>query len=356
MKSFHLLPALLALLLLLTGCTQPAADANVSADVPANASAGEEPNETVLFAMDTVMQLTVYGDETLLSDAAARIDELEAELSVTSENSEIHALNQTGSGTLSENAADLLGKALALCDQVGGTLDLSIYPVVRAWGFTTGEYTIPDDDLLSELLAHVDYTKIAFDEETGQVSLEPGMEIDLGSVAKGYTGDQLISLFQKAGVTSALINLGGNVQALGGKPDGSPWRIAVQNPFGDGYAGVLEVVDQAVITSGGYERYFEENGQTYWHIMDPDTGAPARSGLVSVTIVGDSGLVCDGLSTALFVMGQENAVNFWRETGGFEAVLISEDGKISITEGLEDRFSLLDQGTSLGDVTVIRHD
>lgn len=352
MKFSRLLPALLALSLLLAGCTQPAPDANASTSADASASA--TPNETILFAMDTVMTLTVYGDEALLSAAAERINGLEAELSVTNEDSEIYALNQAGSGTVSEDAAALLGQALALCGRTGGALDLSIYPVVRAWGFTTGEYGVPADDVLSGLLAHVDYTKIAFDEATGQVSLEPGMEIDLGSVAKGYTSDQLITLFQENGVTSALVNLGGNVQALGSKPDGSPWRIAVQDPLGDGYIGVLDVVDQAVITSGGYERYFEEDGQTYWHIIDPATGAPARSGLISVTIVGDSGLLCDGLSTALFVKGYEDAVDFWRETGDFEMILVLEDGQIALTEGLEDQFS--PANPSAEEVLVIRHD
>ena len=133
------------------------------------------------------------------------------------------------------------------------------------------------------------------------------------------------------------------MQALGSKPDGSPWRIGVQNPLGDGYIGVLEVTDQAVITSGGYERYFVEDGKTYWHIIDPATGAPAHSGLISVTIIGGSGLMCDGLSTALFVMGLEDAAQFWRETGNFEAVFVTEDGQITITEGLTDRFSLADE-------------
>jgi thiamine biosynthesis lipoprotein len=127
----------------------------------------------------------------------------------------------------------------------------------------------------------------------------------------------------------------------------------VQDPVGDGYVGILELTDQAAITSGGYERYFEEDGQTYWHIIDPATGAPARSGLISVTIVGDSGMVCDGLSTALFVMGLDAAAQYWREVGGFQAVLIDEDGQIFITEGLEGKFTPTDADPE--DIQVIRH-
>jgi thiamine biosynthesis lipoprotein len=148
--------------------------------------------------------------------------------------------------------------------------------------------------------------------------------------------------------------LGGNVQALGAKPDGSPWRVAVQDPSGEGYLGVLEIDGQAVITSGGYERYFVEDGVTYWHIIDPTTGTPARSGLISVTIVGDSGLLCDGLSTSLFVMGLEDATQFWQENSGFEAVFVTEDGQITITEGLQDKFSLLEDTGE--EIVVIHHD
>ncbi|MGM9607666.1 MAG: FAD:protein FMN transferase [Oscillospiraceae bacterium] len=335
---------LLLLAFLLTGC---------SGQASTEQTAAAQPVTGTVFAMDTVMDLTIYGGEELLSAAQACIGDLEAKLSVTAETSEIYTVNQNGGGTLSADTTDLLHRALELCGRTNGALDLSIYPVVRAWGFTTGEYRVPDDAELNALLPHVDYTQIALDEENGQVSLASAMEIDLGSVAKGYTGDRLISLLRESGVTSALLNLGGNVQALGSKPDGSPWRIAVRDPFGDGYVGILEITDQAVVTSGGYERYFVENGQTYWHILDPATGAPVRSGLASVTVVGDSGLVCDGLSTALFVMGLEDAADFWRGSDDFEAILVTEGGQVYITEGLEDVFSL-PEDSSLEGVTVIR--
>ena len=144
---------------------------------------------------------------------------------------------------------------------------------------------------------------------------------------------------------SAIFNLGGNVRTAGDKPDGSPWRIGIQTPEAgsSGYLGVLELTgSQAVITSGGYERYFEEDGQTYWHIMDPDTAAPARSGLTSVTVIGADGTVCDALSTALFVMGPEEAADFWRAHPelGVELILVLEDGTVQITQGLEETFTL----------------
>ncbi|MDE6259662.1 MAG: FAD:protein FMN transferase [Oscillospiraceae bacterium] len=302
--------------------------------------------ENIFFAMDTVMTLRLYegGDDALLDEAEARVKELEALWSVTDENSEIYALNRDGEGPLSRSTAELLDTALGMCRRTNGALDISIYPVLRAWGFTTGEYAVPDEDAIAALLPLVDYTQVRWDGT--YASLPDGMEIDLGSVAKGYTGDILSDYLKGNGVTSAMLDLGGNIQTVGAKPDGSPWRVGVRDPEGDGNIGVVEVIDQAVVTSGGYERYFEEDGVRYWHILDPKTGSPARSGLVSVTVVGDCGAVCDALSTALFVMGREGAVAFWLRHGaelGFELVLVEEDGSVTITKGLEGWFALSGQ-------------
>ena len=317
---------LLCALLLLTGCG-------------ARESEESQQYTTTLLAMDTVMDITICGgSQELMDQARERVLTLEGLLSATDPGSEIYALNQTGTAELSEDTAALLARGLELCRETEGALDLSVYPVVRAWGFTTGEYRVPQAGELAELLKHVDYTEIRLS-DSGTAALPEGMELDLGGIAKGYTGDRLMELFRENGVTSALLNLGGNVQALGSKPDGTPWRVAVQSPEGEGYLGYLAISDQAVITSGGYERYFEdEDGTVYWHIMDPATGCPAKNGLISVTVVGEEGAYCDALSTALFVMGEEKAVSFWCAHGDFEMILVTEDGRLLVTEGLTDRF------------------
>ena len=209
--------------------------------------------------------------------------------------------------------------------------------MLRAWGFTTGEYRIPSDEELDALLPSVDWRQVSLGD--GRVTLGPGQMLDLGAVAKGYTGDRLLSLFRESGVTSALVNLGGNVQALGAKPDGSLWRVAVADPLGNGYAGVLETADRAVVTSGGYERYVERDGRIWRHILDPDTGIPVDNGLISVTVVGERGVVCDGLSTALFVMGEGTAEAFWQNSDDFGMILLTGDGRILLTEGLETSFT-----------------
>ena len=302
--------------------------------------------ERTFFAMDTVMTLRLYGggDEALLDAAEDRVKELEALWSVTDENSEIYALNRDGFAALSGDTAALLAGALELCERTDGALDITVCPVVRSWGFTTGKYAVPDSEAIEELLTRVDYTKVTLDEAAGTAAIPAGVEIDFGSVAKGYTGDVLSGLLKVYGVESAILDLGGNIQTVGAKPDGSPWRIGVRDPEDEaGYIGVVSVSDKAVVTSGGYERYFEQDGVRYWHILDPKTGRPARSGLASVTVVGDAGAVCDALSTALFVMGREGAVDFWcqyRDELGFELIILDEAGAVTITAGLEDSFTL----------------
>lgn len=320
--------ALLSAAFLLTGCS----------GAPA-----QEPETATFFAMDTAMDFTVYGDAALLDEAETLISSLEEQVSVTDEHSDIYAIDHTGSGSLSGNAAELMEQALELCRRTGGALDISVYPIVRAWGFTTGGYQVPDEETIQSLLPLVDYTQIQYDAATGVVALPEGMEIDLGSVAKGYAGQLAAQMLREHGVQSALLNLGGNVQTVGAKPDGSPWQIGIKDPQGEDAMMVLSVEDQAVVTSGGYERYFEQDGQTYWHIMDPSTGHPADSGLISVTIVGDEGVVCDGLSTALFVMGLEKAADLWAQSGDFGAVFVTASGEVYITEGLQDRFALTEQ-------------
>lgn len=308
----------------------------------------QEVKTITLFAMNTYMELRAYGGEAALTEAAELIHALDGALSVTDEGSEIYALNRDKRATLSPDAAELTGAALALCARTGGALDVSIYPVLRAWGFTSEAYRVPSEEELSALLRAVDYRRVRL--SGSATELDADMMIDLGSVAKGFASGRVIALLRSAGVSSALVNLGGNVQTLGTKPDGSLWRVAIRSPFGDGALGVVEVADKAVITSGGYERFFEQDGETYWHILDPATGRPARAGLVSVTVVGEDALKCDGLSTALFVMGPDRAAALWRESDDFEAVLVTDGGGILITEGLEDSFTA-DHGAS---VTVLR--
>lgn len=307
------------------------------------APAQTEPVEHSFFAMNTYITMQASGveSEAVLREAEELILRLENQLSVTDEDSEIYAVNHSEgqSVPISPDTEELLSFALSMAEETGGALDPTVYPVLTAWGFTTEERRVPTQSEIDALLPLVDYKRIRLSE--GWLTVPQGAAMDLGAVAKGYTGDRVAAFLKEQGVTSALINLGGNVQAVGGKPDGSLWRIGVRDPFSEQNLGVLEVEDCAVVTSGGYQNYFiGEDGTVYWHILDPETGYPAQSGLASVTVVAPEGKQCDALSTALFVMGPEDALDYWRTAGGFDLILVAEDRHIYVTPGLEDAFTL----------------
>lgn len=294
-----------------------------------------------LEAMDTFMTLTACGaHRTEALDAVeAEIRRLDALLSTGNPDSEIATLNRTGSGALSADARALVERALELYGETGGRFDITVYPLMELWGFTGGAHRVPGDAEIAALLPAVGADQLDYDPDTGELVLGAGQRIDLGGIAKGYTSQRAMELYRAVGVTSGLVSLGGNVQCLGARPDGTPWRIGIQDPWGaDGaMSAVVEVVDQAVVTSGGYERYFtdEATGVTYHHILDPATGVPARSGLASVTIVSPDGTLADGLSTALYIMGLDAATDYWRaHSGQFQAIFIDDAGKIHATEGL----------------------
>ncbi len=322
---------------------------------------GPDSVRETVFAMDTVMTLTLYAGSQeqarqAMDGAVAEIRAVEGLCAPEDRDSQLYALNH-GDGAWVEvpGLQDLLERSLELCRATGGALDVTAYPAVKAWGFFSGEYRVPSQAELAQLAGRIGYE--ALELSGSRARLPQGMEADLGAVAKGYAGDLLREGLEEAGISSALLDLGqSTIVAMGSKPGGAPWRIALQDPAGGGYLGVLELEDCALGTSGGYQRYFERDGQRYWHILDPDTAAPARSGLASVTVAAPEGILCDGLSTALFVMGLERGVQFWRErTAGleFEAVFVTDGGELYVTAGLEDSFSLA-EGFEDREVTVIR--
>lgn len=316
-----------------------ASSENSDADDPSQAEASRD-----IFAMDTYMSVTAFGEnaDAAVDTAQAEIERLDAMLATGNGDSEIARLNVSGTAELSVDAGYLVERALELYTETDGAFDIAIYPVMEAWGFPSQNYQVPSEDALQERLALVDASKVSYDADSRKVSFgEAGMEIDLGGIAKGYTSARIMDIFRSYGITSGLVNLGGNVQVLGTKTDGSKWRVAVQSPDDErDYLGVLSVSDKAVITSGGYERYFEQDGITYHHIIDPKTGYPAENGLKSVTIVSADGTLADGLSTSLFIMGEEKAAEFWRmHSDEFDAILLTDDGTICVTEGIADDFS-----------------
>ena len=335
MKRFSILIA--ALCLCLTGCGKQTTEAAAQ-----------------IFAMDTVMEVAAYGEhaEQAVKYTEKRIEELENRLSRTKAYSLVSGLNRDGSiRHLTYDYWNLIARAKEYRDATNGAFDITIAPVMDAWGFTGDSFRVPEQSELDTLLKKVNSDAIQMlGSPSDSVTLGEGQAIDLGGIAKGYTSDLVEQTFRANGIESGKISLGGNVFVLGGKPDGSDWRVGIKDPRNEsGLAAILSLRDAYAITSGGYERYFEENGKTYHHIIDPSTGYPADSGLLSVTVVAadngpdwagaGNGAMCDAFSTALFVMGEEQALDFWRNGGyDFDLVLVTEDGRVVITAGLADRF------------------
>ncbi len=325
MRSRHILAAVLAALAL-TGCTS------------------QKPHSVHIYSMNTLMDLTAYGDnaEQALSEVSGRMNTLEQELSVTLPDSDVSRVNSAGGEpvTVCADAAAIISGSLEISELTGGALDITIYPVVRAWGFTTGEHRVPGSEELASLLTLTDYSRVQIN--GGTVTLPEGFEIDLGALAKGYAGDCAAEILHENGVDSAILNLGGNVCAIGGKPDGSPWKVAVTDPEDTSrYAGILTARDEFVVTSGKYERCFTaDDGTVYHHIIDPATGMPSENGVSQVTVVGTNGMLCDALSTSLLVMGEEAACGLWQEHGGFEMLMVTDDGRLILTPGIAERFTM----------------
>ncbi|MGN0294834.1 MAG: FAD:protein FMN transferase [Lachnospiraceae bacterium] len=348
-----LLMYIMLLMLVLAGCGANGSSGSTESDRNPSAAEESEGAETTeaqkeIFAMDTYMTLTGCGlrSQEAVDAAAVEIERLDEMLSVGNENSEIAQINRNGCGKISEDTEIMLEEAVSLYQTTQGAFDITIYPLMEAWGFTTQNYQVPETEVLEELLKAVDASAVQYDSQSKEVVLENGQGIDFGGIAKGYASGRVMQIFEEYGLVSGMVSLGGNVQCYSSKTDGTPWRVGISNPGagedGADLLGIVSVTDKAVITSGGYERYFTdpETGKTYHHILDPSTGYPADSGLISVTIVSGNGMLADGLSTAVFIMGREKAADYWRQYGDeFEMILMADDGTVSVTEGLEDSFT-----------------
>lgn len=334
--------------MLLTGCgtasnTKNTGSASETQTTNSTTASSAQPVSQEIFAMDTYMTVTAYGDNAQkgVTDAVAEIQRLDNLLSIGKEDSEISKLNKSGCAAMSDDTAVMVTKALDLYKSTGGAFDITVLPLMELWGFTTQEYYVPTEDEIQSTLQRVGADKLTWDESTKTLTLGDKQEIDLGGIAKGFTSSRIMEIFKKDGVTCGMVSLGGNVHLLGTKQDGSAWRVGIQDPNNtDDMLGVLEANDCAVITSGAYERNFEKDGVTYHHIIDPATGKPSNSGLTSVTIVSKDGTLADGLSTSLFVMGKDKAIAYWKQHADeFDTILVDKDRNVYITEGIAGNFS-----------------
>lgn len=295
------------------------------------------------FYLDTTVRITVYDgvreDVQAAMEAVRHYDSL---FSPTQEGSDVARLNAAGGEavTVDPETAVLISKALAVSELSNGAYDPTIAPVVQLWDFRSGTAVLPEPEALAQAKTLVDYHQVQVEEDAPIVRLEEGASLDLGGIAKGYIADQVRALLLDRGVTSALIDLGGNIYAVGDK-EGRDWTIGVRDPKAalsddeaNALAARLPVRNSSVVTSGVYERGFRLDGVWYHHLLDPATGYPARSGLLSVTIVSADSALADGLSTACFVLGQEKGLELIESLEGVEALFIAEDGTLTASSGL----------------------
>ena len=298
----------------------------------------DKSHSAQIFALDTVIDISAYGSECeqAVADAKAEIHRLEKLLSVTDESSDISAINTAGNqgATADEETCALIKSALKYSEQTDGAFDITIYNTLKLWGFTTGEYRVPEESEIKSTLTTTGSTNVGT-ENNNLVTLKNSAQIDLGGIAKGYIADKAAQAMEKYDISYGIISLGGNVRTVGAKPEGEDFTVGIRHPENNSYFAILNVSDVSVITSGGYQRNFTEGGKTYHHIIDPETGYPSNSDAVSVTIVGKDGAMCDAFSTAVFIGGSEYAKELFDKSGEFEYAVLTTDNRLIVSEGLK---------------------
>jgi thiamine biosynthesis lipoprotein len=317
--------------------------------VPAGCARG--PVSESDFILGTVCTVTLYGQRRpeVCRAVFRRLRELEDTFSANREGTDLDRLNRSA-GIKSEEVdlelVEVLERALYYAKASGGAFDPTVGPLVKLWGIGTDASRIPSDEEIGEALALIDYNDIEIDKTKGRAFLtKRGMALDLGAIAKGYAADEAVKILVQNGIKRGIIDLGGNIFAYGEREKERPWRIGVQDPRESrgAYIGVLELRNKSVVTSGVYERYFEEDGKRYHHILSTITGRPVETGLLSVTIIAGSSIDADALSTAAFALGPEKGRRLIESIPGAEAIFVFEDLSIALTLGIKDTFSLTDE-------------
>jgi thiamine biosynthesis lipoprotein len=295
-----------------------------------------EKKSAVGFYFDTVITLSAFtDDDSVLKEALDECARYEKLFSRTIAGSDVWRINEeSGPVDVSPETVDMLTLALSLSGASGGAFDPTIEPVSSLWNFSGETAVLPDAGKLAEAASRVDYKRLVVDGNT--VDLPEGMGLDLGGIAKGYIADRLVEFLKARGITSALINLGGNVVTIGRRAtDDQPWVVGIQDPKGESGANKLTLRGESlsVVTSGNYERYFILDGVRYHHLLDPETGWPVNAGLDSVTILSQSSALGDALSTAVYVLGEEKGLELIKQYEGVDAIFIRSDGSVSMTDG-----------------------
>ncbi|MFP4205601.1 MAG: FAD:protein FMN transferase [Spirochaetaceae bacterium] len=321
----------------------------------------DEPETKTELLLGTTVTVRIYegAEDRIFERVFERVKEIEERMSTDEEdydNTELLEVNRNAGGRpvrVSEDTFHVVERALEYSRLSEGAFDVSIGPLVKLWGIGTERAGVPEQEKIEEILPRVDYSLVELDPEEQTIRLpDEGMALDVGAIAKGYAADEAARILTEAGVEHALLDFGGNIITVGHKPDGSPWKIGIQNPLEERgrFLGIVENGPMTVVTSGDYERNFEENDVRYHHIIDGDTGKPARTGLSSVTILTEDSTEADALSTALYVMGVERGAALAEELDGIEAAFVTKDRKVYMTRGMSEHFEITNEGFEVVDL------
>ena len=301
-------------------------------------------SRTELF-MGTVVKISLYDNqnEAILTEAFDRIEEIESLVSINeadsqSELDKVNASAGIEAVKVSETTFNIVEKGIEFSKLSNGSFDITVGPLVKLWSIGLEGAKVPTLDEINSVLPLIDYTDVELNKDDSTIFLKnSGMIIDLGSIAKGYAADEVSKILTENNVTSAIIDLGGNVYAHGIKPSGDDWKIGIQNPFNDrgSILGVLEVKDKTVVTSGIYERYLEDDGTKYHHLLDPKTGYPFDNEIVGISIIADKSVDADALSTTTFSKGLVDGFNFIESLDNVDAIFIDKDYNVYLTDGIK---------------------
>lgn len=320
MQKKYMLFITILLFFLFTSCSSPQKNEKISV--------------TGLY-FDTVIQIDAWGAEISTLEECKKIcEKYESLFSNKIKSSEISRINASAGHPVkvSRETLDLISLGLRYCELSGGKFDITIAPLSDLWNFSDNpEHIIPDSKLIEDACTHVDYRNVQIDEAASTVTLrDPQAQIDLGGIAKGYIADQLKSYLEQEGVEHALINLGGNVLTLGTSINGSPFRIGIQKPFDEQNRSIdiVEVSDRSVVSSGVYQRYFEQDGILYHHILNPETGYPYDNNLLQATIISDHSADGDALSTCCFALGLEKGSALIESLDHVQAIFVTDDYRL----------------------------
>lgn len=299
------------------------------------------------FLLGTLVQFVAYGENAKIAieEAIDRLNDIDDKMSVFKPSSEVSIINKNAGirpNKISLDTLFVIKKSIEYSVLTEGAIDITIRPLINLWAIGSDSERIPTESEINKIVSLVDYTDLFIDEDNSVTLLYKNQAIDLGGIAKGYAADESRDIFKKYNVKSALINLGGNIFALGNKQDNTLWNIGIQNPLSDRgeYVGIISVSNKSVVTSGNYEKFFEVDGKRYSHLIDPRTGYPSSNGIISATIVSSDSIACDALTTAIYILGIEKSINLINKLQNIEAVIITEDKKIYFTPGIKNSFEL----------------